>query len=189
MAIFPVQNELIDAIVKFASAKLTDLGQVREIFPKDRRPDSVPSLQTCQKIQKEVRDWLDLPDQSGMSAAWALIGRNLDANKEMVDPGISLGGAIGFQRRLVDKTSNEKVFHITWDWWITSASLRAVCGLAVGSIWQAELQDRVGYCERDGCGNYFIDRRSRGQRRQYCGERECNKARSRERTAASRANL
>ena len=189
MAVFPVQDELIDAIVRFASTKLTDPKQVKQFFPGRYRRVSVPTLRTCRKIQGEVRDWLDDPEGAGLSAAWALIGYDLADEKKRLDPGIALGGTFLYQNRLVDTKTKETEFQVLLDWWIDVATLRAVCGLAVCTIWQANLQDRIGYCERDGCNNYFIDRRSRGQRRQYCGERECNKARSRDRTAASRANL
>ncbi len=194
MAVFPVQDDLIDAVLGFASAKLTDPKQVHKFFADRWRRVSIPTtLRTCRKIQGEVRDWLDDPEGAGLSAAWALIGYDLTDNKKRLDPGIAFGGTVLFRKRKkakkgkkVDVTTKETEFHVLWDWWIDDATLRALCGLAVCTIWQANLKDRIGYCERDGCDNYFIDRRSRGERRRYCGTEECNKARSRARTAASR---
>ena len=187
MAVLPVQDDLIDAVIRFASAKLMAHKQIPQFFPSSWRPTSVPTLKTCRKIQGEVRDWLKDPGQAGQLAAWALIGRDLAGGKKKVDPGIALSGAVLFRRRLVNADTNEMDLQVTFDWWVTDAPLRALCGLAVCTIWQTNLKDRVGFCERDECGNYFIDRRSRGERRRYCGTEECSKARSRARTAASRS--
>ncbi len=186
MAVFPVTDELIDAIVRFASAKLTDPKQVPEFFPKNWRPASVPALTTCRRIQKEVRDWLDNPEGTGSSAAWALIGYDLANNKKKLDQGIAFAGALTFRKRLVDVETREVDFQVLSNWWVTDATLRALCGLAVCTVWQANLTDRIGFCERDQCDNYFVDRKSRGERRRYCGELECNRARGRARTAESR---
>ena len=188
MAVFPVQDDLIHAVVGFASAKLTDSKQVHEFFTGRYRRVSVPTLKTCRKIQREVRNWFDDPEGAGLSAAWALIGYDLADNKKRLDPGIVIGGTILFQNRLVDAETKETEFHVLSEWWIDDATLRAVCGFAVCTIWQADLMDRVGFCERDECNNYFIDRRSRGEPRRFCGEQECNRARGRARTAASRSN-
>ena len=187
MAVFPVQDDLIDAVLGFANAKLTDPEQVHEFFADRWRRVSIPTLRTCRKIQGEVRDWLDSPEGTGLSAAWALMGFDLTDNKKRIDSGIALGGSVLFRNRLVDKETKETEFHVLWDWWIDDATLRALCGLAVCTIWQANLKGRIGYCERAECDNYFIDRRSRGERRRYCGTEECNRARNRARTAASRS--
>ena len=58
MTVFPLQNDLIDAVVQFASEKLTSPEQARQSFSDILRTDSLPTLKTCRIIQKEVRDWL-----------------------------------------------------------------------------------------------------------------------------------
>jgi predicted RNA-binding Zn ribbon-like protein len=97
--------------------------------------------------------------------------------------GVRLVGALGFQGK---NTGKRVEYRVLWQWWIQDATLQAVCGLAIASIYHAGLQRHVGVCARKGCGTYFVDRNSRGIRRKYCQTTECQKALNRARVARSR---
>jgi hypothetical protein len=188
MAAFPLQEELIDAVIEFANTKLTDARVIRQIFAKTWKPDSVPSLATCRKIQSEVRVWL--AGESQLLAIDAFAG-----GSRLSGSGIELVGRLGYQSETTFDESDPypkpvaRRAWITWRWRIKSASLRAVCGLAVATIEQAQGEGKIGpvaVCARAGCGRYFVDRSSRGIAREYCKTTECEKARNRERVSRSR---
>lgn len=188
MSKFPLHEPLIDAVINFANTKLTDVSAVTAVFAKTWKPDSLPTLATCRKIQREVRDWLD-KGRLSLGPIDAMMG----AQREITgDPGITLTGRLGYHGETVFNDDGKPVgvrSNVTWRWWIAGASLRALCGLAVMSIEQAQSEGKLGraaLCARDGCGRYFIDRSSRGTPRAHCQTAECEKARNRERVKKSR---
>jgi hypothetical protein len=179
MNAFPLQEPLIDAALDFANVNLTDIGQVRAIFAGTWKPDAIPTLATCRKIQRELRAWLEKPSLypgDAMMREIELTGRLGSRNATIFndDP---------YPRPIGNR------FVITWRWWIKSATLRGICGLAIMSIDQAQSEEKIGRvarCARGDCGRYFVDRSSRGTPRAYCGAEECEKARTRERVSKSR---
>ena len=179
---FPLQDELIDAVIQFANAKLKKGDQVLDYFCSSWRPDSIPRLRTCRKIQTETRRWLTVPNEDS-GFLLALLGSDF---KERVDAGIRLGGQVAFRLdKLDDVNSRVKVIA---SWHVEKASLRSICGLAVATIHDAGLSKRIRVCDHKECANIFIDDRSRGKPRIYCKTEECASQRNRERVAASRGS-
>lgn len=178
---FPLQEELIDAVVGFANSKIKRPEQVFEHFTGTWQPESLPKLRTCRRIQQEVRNWMLDKDVSFVLAlegySWGPLGQ--------VDKGIRLVGEVhtAFD---VDKESREADLYLTWRWSVSHASLRAICGLAVATIFQRKLHRRLGLCERVECNNIFIDLTSRGTPRKYCKTDKCERARNREAVKKSR---
>ena len=182
MDVFPLQDQLIDAVIGFANAKIRQPDQVHDYFTGRWQPESLPKLPTCRRIQRDVRQWL-LDRDPGF--VLALEGFS-SGPVEKVDKGIRLTGAI---HSAFDFNSESREAHVylTWQWSVSDASLRAICGLAVATIYQQKLRKRLGLCERAECDNIFIDTTSRGTPRQYCKTDECERARNRERVKDSRA--
>ncbi len=176
MAIFPLQNSLIDAVIRFANAPLDDADEILDLFEGTWRPDSPPSLRVCRSVQREVLEWLaTLADRKGDVEAVIASILGYRKNMERVDSGIRFAGNLGY--RIVKDGRGRKARHeVTWHWRVSAASLRAICGLAVASIYQADLHDRVGQCEWAKCNRYFVDRKSRGSPRQFCPDRGCDNA-------------
>ena len=107
---------------------------------------------------------------------------------EQVDKGIRLTGEIHTVLE-VDSESHEVDVYLRCDWSVSDVSLRAICGLAVATIYQRKLRKRLGLCERVECNNIFIDTGSRGTPRKYCKTAECERARNRDGVKASRARM
>lgn len=170
MAVFPLQDALIDSVIEFVNANLVNPNQIHEFFDGTWRPDKLPKIRTCRSIQKELRGWLG--DLSGAMHFDALMGRSSTGNS--LDLGIRVEGGLGYR---IHKDDGGKVhYEVTWKWWISAASLRNVCALAVVSIQQADLHEKVERCARAECDNFFIDRKSRGKRRENCGTVDCDAA-------------
>ena len=165
---FPLQDELIVGVIRFANMEIHDPRAVAAIF-RDWLTGESPNLRTCRQIQSTVRKWLATMDTDSA------------VNTYLPKDGIELGGLLGARSITRDGVNR---FEVTMQWHLKKASLQAVCGLAVAQIRQAGWQDRVKQCERDECGNYFIDRK--GRKRKYCLANDCEKARGAARTAKSR---
>ena len=186
MNVFPLQSELIDAVIAFANADLDALAKVRRYFNGIWKPDNIPSLSTCRTIQADVRSWLmfaaGFNDQDCFDAMRGLEWGYSGSFKRL-DSGIELKGWLSVEKIPVLGGHEEK---IVWKWRVVNASLRAICGLAVGTIIQEGLHQRVVECQRDGCGNIFLDRSSRGTARKYCKSAECDVILNRQAVARSR---
>ena len=173
---FPLQEQLIDAVIAFANAKLTSPTQAVSFFGGSWTPSDTPQLSECRRIQTEVRKWLVDPWAKGSAPHVPMIR------------GIRLTGTWGFQAARDDDVNADVKYEVTWDWHVASdVTLRAICGLAVVTAFQAGFRDWIGLCAREGCSTYFVDRDSRGIRRKYCKTEECEKALNRERVDAYRA--
>lgn len=104
MDAFPLQNELIDAVVRFANAELkTDYKSVvREHFNQAWVPDEIPKLRTCRRIQNDVR--LGLMVAAGFPAnrechdAMRGLEDNLDGTLKRIDSGIRLEGHLSVEK-------------------------------------------------------------------------------------------
>ena len=172
VAVFPLQDELIEAVVRFASAKINRPNDAVASFGGIWHPTDKPTLRTCRHVQREVRRWLD--DRPLADVVFAYV----------IHSDIKLVGTLGAS---MGKDAGDHAFEVTWDWFVKDVPLRGVCALAVATIWQSGLKDRVGRCKRAGCSNYYLDRKGRGKR--YCGTDECNDARNRERVYRWRGAL
>ena len=176
MSPFPLQNELINAVVAFANAESLDEQHIRRHFKNTWTPDKIPQLRTLIEIQQEVREWLFkaryLPD-GDVEHGFALHGLRIELGPEVVrvDPGILLEGKISIDQVPILGGFKEQ---IVWTWKVKQASLRAICGLAMATICQEGLHKRIGECAREGCGNIFLDQSSRGNKRKYCKSAECD---------------
>ena len=180
MDLYELEESLVDAVINFANKKLKHPDNVAEAFGDLWPMLLLPRLRTCRDVQRETREWLStLEVGTGFEkTVAAMLGRRINdekENMERVDSGIRYGGSPGFR---IFKDGKKVRREITRDLHISQASLRAICGYSVASIYQAGLQDRVGLCERDGCDNLFIDRVSRGTRRRHCLGDECERARN-----------
>ena len=187
MSAFPLQSELIDAVIGFANADLDDPTQISCYFNGTWQPDSIPKLRTCRSIQGDVRLEL-MATAAGFNhddSYLAMRGYedNYDGSVTRVDPGIRFEGYLTVDKKMVLGGHEEK---IVFEWRVSKASLRAICGLAVQIIKQEGLDRRFGECDREGCENIFLDRSSRGIRRKYCKSTECEKILNRERVKESR---
>lgn len=171
---YPIQSELVDAVISFANLDLKNSTQIRESFSGAWRPDALPSLRTCRDVQRETREWLSAPN---LRAYLAMEG--FDQFVVRIERGIR------FEGRLNGVKGHRGKIEIQWKWWVSEASLRAICGLAVATIEQLGLRDRLAVCARPGCGLYFIDRESRGVPRKYCKTEACEQALNRERRVRS----
>ena len=184
VATFPLQKDLVDAVITFASIDLRRSAQVSDCFSRFWRPKSLPAVETCRQIQSEVRTWLS--EKSAIDPVDAFFG----ATKErFTDARVEFLGLPGFKAHRVGK---ELKHEITWQWWVSKGSLRAICGFGVANLYQAGWIDRIGQCAREAykndppCKRFFLDQKSRGQPREYCLTDECNAARLRQRVAAGR---
>ncbi len=178
MDVYPLQEPLVDAVIRFANIKLNHPNAIVEVFDDTWPMELLPRLRVCRAAQREARAWLmTLADGNGDLEAVisATLGRR--KNMERVDSGIRFAGDPGY-RIVKDEPGGKARHEITVKWRVSEASLRSICGFAVTTIYQAGLQDRVGLCERDGCDNLFIDRVSRGTRRRHCLGDECERARN-----------
>lgn len=175
MKSFPLQDDLIDGVVAFANVQLETSEQAGGYFKCHWKRGSLPDVKQCRRIQTEVRKWL-----SGLDSELPAVNAMIGGPNKKAEHGVRLIGALGYEARPGHR-------QITWDWWITDTSLRAICGLAVVSIFNAGLTDKVGRCARDGCENYFIDRKSRGIIRRYCKTDACEKAVNRDRVRKKRS--
>ncbi len=177
---FPLQKELVDAVIGFANAKLDMPSQVNDFFNGRWNPKSIPLLSTCRKIQREVRGWLI--DLNGMFIG-ALDGWGPAGWAPLSDRGIELKARVFHSWKL----DGNKVEHtVGMEWSVAKASLRAICGLAVATLYQQDLHSRLGLCARDGCENIFIDIASRGIPRKYCKTKKCEAQLNRDRVRLSR---
>jgi len=189
MDAFPLQKNLIDAVIGFANADLNPPDNVRRYFSETWEPDQIPKLRTCRIIQADVR--LGLMVAAGFPAnrechdAMRGLEWNFDDTFTRIDPGIRLEGHLSVEKTAVLGGYEEQ---IVWKWRVTNASLRAICGLAVGTIIQEGLHRKIGLCEREGCSNLFLDRNSRGIPRKYCKTDECEKKLNRQRVSDSRSS-
>lgn len=66
MNVFPLQDELIDAVIGFANADLDHPDNARQYFRGTWAPDELPKLRTCRTIQADVR--LELMVAAGFPA-------------------------------------------------------------------------------------------------------------------------
>ena len=166
MSTFPLQTGLIDAVIDFANAPLVSPDEIRTIFKGTWRPNPFPALRTARSNQRELREWLsNIVAGTGEveGFAWAMMGlQSVPADK---DSGIPFEGWFGFR---MERDGKKVRYSVTWNWWITKAPLLAICGLGVASIYQAELQHRVGQCNWHDCDRFFIDRESRGKPQRFC---------------------
>ena len=186
MSVIPLQSELINSVLAFANADLDDPDKVRRYFNGAWAPHKIPSLRTCRTIQADARSWLLFAagfDERGSYDAMRGLEDSYDGSFKRLDPGIELKGWPSVEKIPVLGGHEEK---IVWKWRVVNASLRAVCGLAVGIIIQEGLHLWVVECQRDGCGNIFLDRSSRGTPRKYCKSAECDAIVNRQAVARSR---
>lgn len=187
MGAFPLQNELINAVVSFANADLDDPAKVvRRYFDGAWMPCKIPSPETCHTIQADVRLWLMTADGFNNRDCYdAMRGLEwgFDKSFKRLDSGIELKGWLSVEKVPVLGGHEEK---IVWKWRAVNASLRAICGLAVGTIIQEGLHQKVITCQRDGCSNIVLDRSSRGTARKYCKSAECDVILNRQAVARSR---
>ena len=109
-----------------------------------------------------------------------------DDSVTRVDHGIRFEGHLTVEKTPVLGGHKEQI-EIAWR--VRRASLRAICGLAVQIIIQEELHQRIGVCDREGCGSIFLDRKSRGIPQKYCKSEECEKILNRERVKESREKV
>ena len=178
MDIFPLQNELIDAVIGFANDKLREPKDVERHFNGTWKPYNLPTLRTCRKLQKDVRQWLLEAKLGSADHLLALYGIELTKDstpKARKYSAIKLKGEIYIEPA---SSGHDLRNQIAWSWRISEASLRSICGLAVATVHQEGLRHNVHECQRDECGNLFIDRCSRGVPRLYCKTEDCDKARN-----------
>ena len=176
--IFPLQSELIDAVIGFANAKLREPADIKKYFKDTWQPDSLPKdMRTYMKLQNTVRNWLLGAKYGDSDHVLALHGIGSHGWPNVVDKGIELQGKIYLETATPASGPNDK---IVWDWRISRASLRSICGLAVATICQEGWHLNVHECKRGGCENIFIDRHSRGKPRLYCQSTECANKRNSE---------
>lgn len=180
MELYPLQEPLIDAVIRFANTKLNDPSAVAEVFADTWPMELVPRLRVCRSAQHQTREWLaTLKSGKGFEyAIAAMLGRRVNKETEKlerIDSGIRLTGIPGY--RIVKRGRKvHREMPVTWR--VSEATLRSICGLGVAMIHEADLEDRVGLCKRKGCGNFFIDRVSRGERRTHCHSDECERERN-----------
>ncbi len=179
MNIFPLQNELIDAVIGFANAKLREPKDVEQYFNGAWRPGKLPDLRACRKLQGEVRRWLLEVKLGSGDYLPPLYGIELskDSARKEGQPAIKLKGYIYIEPAEPGADQRHK---IAWRWEVSEASLRSICGLAVATVVQEGHRHHVHECERDECENLFIDRHSRGIPRRYCKTADCDNARNRQ---------
>lgn len=186
---FPSQDQLIDNVVSFANADLDDQAKVRRYFRGMWTPDEIPSLEDCRAIQAEVRTMLlnlasgfDVRDfgDAMRGLEWLPDIRHFRRR----DSGIVLKGWLGTQEIPVLGGVQER---IVFRWRVQNAPLRAICGLGLATLVQEGLHGRVVECHREGCGNFFLDRKSRGKPRKYCKSAECDRLLNSKRVADSRS--
>ncbi len=190
MTDIPLQDELVESIIEFASAEIRDPTQACGYFGSYWAPTEAPSLKSCRAIQREVQDWLN--GNSYLNAVNAAMGLSTKGGE---DSGIVLLGKPGFSAEWHDDQFQQRI-HLSW--WVQKGTLRAICGFAITTLYQSNLINRVGQCSRkasfssDGqvrdadCKRFFIDRKSRGRKRKYCMTPGCEAARNRQRVRASR---
>lgn len=176
MNVFPLQRELIDAVVGFINAKLTDPKSVNKYFNGSWQPKKLPTLRGCRKLQTEVRGWLLGVKHNHANHVLAIHGYSTTELGTRDDDGIQLKGRIYLGPAPAGHRMENQ---IAWDWQVSEASLQSICALAVATICQEGLHEDVHECKRDGCANIFVDRHSRGKPRQYCKTKECDNARNR----------
>ncbi|MDH5323206.1 MAG: hypothetical protein OEW81_12405, partial [Gammaproteobacteria bacterium] len=142
-------------------------------------PDDIPDLATCQGIQADTRFWLLCPqvdDQDFYDAIRGLVWESGNpkhgrAGKfTRLDSGIALKGWPSRAKVPVGDGYEER---LVWKWRVENAPLRSVCALAVATIYESGLQPKITECQREGCGNIFLDTVSRGKKRKYCHSPEC----------------
>ena len=185
MNTFPLQGELIDAVIAFANADLYDPAVVRRYFKGAWEPTEIPKLRACRNIQADVRTSLMNAADFGHRDCHDEM-RGLEWGKgsfKRFDPGIRLEGWLSIDKVPITGGHKEQ---IVWKWCVSHASLRDICGLAVSTIVQENLHRRFGECGREGCYNIFLDRNSRGTPRKYCKQETCELALNRDRVSASR---
>ena len=189
MDAFPLQSELIDGVIGFANADLSNRTQISSYFNGTLKPDQIPILKTRRTIQADVRLWLMTAsgfDNRESYLAMRGVEDNYDGSVKRVDLGIRFEGYLTVEETPVLGGYKEQ---IVFKWRVSKASLRAICGLAVQIIIQEGLHQRVGECERESCQNIYLDRTSRGIRRKYCKSAECGKILNRERVKESRKKV
>ena len=174
MDVFPLRNELVEAVVGFINAELRKAKDVDQYFNGTWHPDKLPTLRICKELQKEVRQWL-LEAKLGSGDHISAIYGYGPVWWHRADQGIQLEGKIYLGGAPQGHTKKNP---IVWSWHVSNASLRSICGLAVATICQKELHHKMHECERDECRNIFIDRHSRGISRKYCKTTECNNKRN-----------
>ena len=189
MSAIPLQGELIDGVIGFANAKLSNPTQISSYFNGTWKPYRIPKLRTCRTIQADVRLWLMTASGfDNRECYYALRGFEdiYDDSVTRVDHGIRFEGHLTVEKTPVLGGHKEQ---IEFEWRVSRASLRAICGLAMQIIIQEELHQRIGECERESCQNIYLDRTSRGIPRKYCKSEECEKILNRERVKESRKKV
>ena len=202
MNAFPLQDELIDAVIGFVNDTLKSRDDVKKHFKNEWTPGSLPRLKECRSLQAEVRGWLldarqgltghvlavhgigsaGYPGRSdvtrpseptsgspGLSSGWPGLFEG-SSDEDNLDNGIQLNVRISLTPKSGDNAFD---YQIVWDWKVSEASLRAICGLAVASICEKNLQTKVLECDSGVCPNVFIDAKSRGRSRKYCFSTKC----------------
>ena len=214
---FPLQDALIDAVIGFVNDTLQSPDDVKKHFRNEWTPESLPRLKECRSLQTEVRGWLldarqgltghvlavhglgstGYPSRSdvtrpseptaglpGLSTGWPGLFEG-SSDEDELDNGIRMTGQISLTPKSGDNAFD---YQIVWDWKISKASLRAICGLAVASICEANLAGKIWECARDECTNVFIDSQSRGIAREYCHSKKCADERNNAAVKKSRKN-
>ena len=185
----PSTDELIDAVISFVNAKLNHPNQISCYFNGTWKPVDVPRLRTCRSIQNDVRLWLMTAagfDDRDHQLAMLGLEDNFNRTFKHVDRGIWLKGYVSLEKTpVLGGYSDQHVLK----WYVSKASLRNICGLAVQIICEKDLHRRIGVCERESCRSIFLDRRSRGIRRKYCKSEKCEKILNRERAEKSRKKV
>ena len=176
MNVFPLQKELVEAVVGFINAELRERNDVYQYFNGTWHPEKLPPLKICRELQKEVRQWL-LEAKLGSGDHISAIYGYGPVWWHRADQGIQLEGKIYLGGAPQGHTNENP---IVWSWQVSKASLRSICGLAVATICQERLHHKVHECEQDECRNIFIDRHSRGISRKYCKATDCANKRNSE---------
>ena len=165
---------LVDSVVAFANAKISNPRQVVDYFPDNWLPKDIPQLRACRDTQRDVRAWLLNPDAFNM-----MIGSSAAM-------GVRLAASPKISTSWTDDADRKMTTDISWNLYVQQGSLRAICMLAVLYLFDEGLADKTHLCAHAKCNNLFVDTKSRGTTRKYCHTDECDSVRNREYVAASK---
>ena len=187
MPSFPLQEQLIDDVVSFANSPISHPNDLRRIFEGSWSIESDLSLGHIRRVKSEVRKWLS-----------AIISGDLGlTDAPFIDSifDIRFEGRLGYSVRYLDprdrdvRTVEDFEHRVKWNWQISEAPLRAVCSLAIASIFEAGFASRVGVCGFESCNRFFVAKRSRGKPREYCFNESCENRRNAARQKEYRKGL
>jgi hypothetical protein len=168
-------SDLIDSVVDFANAKLSNPQQVADYFPDHWCPQEFPKLRTCRDIQRDVRAWLLNPK---------------DAYNWLMGSGsafeVRLAASPRIRTAWSDDPGRDMTTDISWNMYVQEGSLRGICTLGVIYLIADGFADKTHECAHDKCNNLFVDTKSRGKPRLFCRTVECDAVRNREYVAANK---